>query len=72
MESLNVDNLKEETVESLISIWKNQAIFTDKISSIAKGGVIILDWISACVEYRVKKLTLNDLKKREHDVIEHN
>ena len=72
METFNVDNMKEEIVEDLIPLWKHQTDILERVSGVSKGAAILLQWVVGCVEYRVKKLTLNDLKKTESEVNETN
>lgn len=64
MNSISPDHLSEEQLSALLPIWKNQQILQAKLAKIARGAVIIAEWISYCVEYKLKKETLNSALKR--------
>ena len=65
---LNVDNLKEETMQKCMFYWKNHSTLYPMLRKTNKGGCVVLDWLSALVEYRLKKETINSLKRKFIDV----
>lgn len=68
MNAFNPINIKDENLQKLMSLWLNYQTVEPKISKIAKGGSILLEWMTACMEFKVKKATLTSLKKSDHDV----
>lgn len=69
MNSFNVENIREEIIDCLMPLWKNYSILAERVAEYSKGASILLEWMTACVEYKVKKSTLNGLKKTEVEVI---
>lgn len=68
MNAFNVDNIKEETIDYMIPLWKNRELIAPKAAEYSKGATILLEWITACVEYKIKKSTLNGIKKTDAEV----
>lgn len=64
MNSISPDHLSEEQLTALLPIWKNQQSLQAKLAKSARGAVIIAEWISHCVEYKLKKETLNSAVKK--------
>ena len=64
MSSISPDHLSEEQLSALLPVWKNQQTLQAKLAKVARGAVIIAEWISYCVEYKLKKETLNSALKR--------
>ena len=64
MNSISPDHLSEEQLSALLPIWKNQQTLQAKLAQTARGAVVIAEWISHCVEYKLKKETLNSAVKK--------
>ena len=58
MNSVSADRLTDEQLTELLPIWKNQQTLLVKLSKVSKGGSVIAEWISSCVEYKLRKETL--------------
>lgn len=58
MNNASPDLFTEEQMSVLLPVWKNQQVIVSKLEKVSKGGVILAEWISACVEYRLRKETL--------------
>ncbi len=61
---LNVDELTEETMQKCMAYWKNHAALYPMLKKNNKGSCVVLDWLSSLVEYRLKKETINSLKRK--------
>lgn len=64
MNSISPEHLSEEQLSALLPVWKNQQTLQAKLAKVARGAVIMAEWISYCVEYKLKKETLNSALKR--------
>lgn len=64
MNSISPDHLTEEQLSALLPVWKNQQTLQAKLSKTARGAVVLSEWISYCVEYKLKKETLNSAVKK--------
>ena len=53
------ETISEETLRTLIPIWKDCASLRAKTAKVSKAGVLLLEWIRNSVEYKVKKEILN-------------
>lgn len=64
MTSITADHLTEEQLNELLPVWKNQQTIQSKLLKTSKGGAVLAEWISYCVEYKLKKETLNASVKK--------
>lgn len=64
MASITADHLSEEQLNELLPIWKNQQTIQIKLLKTSKGGALLAEWISHCVEYKLKKETLSASVKK--------
>ena len=67
--NVDVENLNEEMTQRCMTYWKNYQALSTNFKKANKGASKVLDWITAIVEYRLKKETINSLKRRFVDVI---
>jgi len=68
MDKFNPETIKEENVDLIMTLWKNYNSIQPKISKVSRAASILLDWITACMEYKIKKATLDGIKKSLSDV----
>ena len=68
MNSFNVDHIKQESIDILLPLWKNYSGIYSVLQKQSKGACILLDWITAYVELKIKKETFNSVKKNLLDV----
>ena len=68
MTSYNPENLNEEQTKKLFALWKNYPQISQKIIKINKGVALLLDWMTAVLEYKLKIETLKSAKKKFIDV----
>jgi len=58
MTSVSIDRLSEEQMQTLIPVWKNQQTLLVSLRKQPKGASILAEWLSSCVEYKLRKETL--------------
>lgn len=63
MDSLSAAHLTEEQLTALLPVWKNQHQLQSALQRTAKGAANIANWISYCVEFKLKMETLNCAQK---------
>ena len=68
MNSISADHLTEEQLTELLPVWKNQHLLQASLQRTARGAAIISEWISHCVEYKLKKETLTSAQKSLPDL----
>jgi len=68
MDKFNPENIREENVDLILTLWKNYNTVQPRISKTSRGASILLDWITSCMEYKIKKATLDGIKKSLSDV----
>jgi len=68
MDKFNPETIKEENVDLILALWKNYNAIQPKIAKVSRAASILLDWITACMEYKIKKATLDGIKKSLTDV----
>ena len=66
--NVDVENLNEEMTQKCMFYWKNYQTLSSSFKKANKGASKVLDWITAIVEYKLKKETINSLKRRFIDV----
>ena len=62
------ETISEETLRTLIPIWKDCASLRVKTAKVSKAGVLLLEWIRNSVEYKVKKEILNSSQKQAEEL----
>ena len=68
MNSFNVENIKQENLDFFLPLSKNYSIISLILQKQSKGACILLDWMTGCVELKMKKLILSNVKKNLLDV----
>ena len=68
MNSISADHLTEEQLTGLLPVWKNQHVMQANLQRAGRGASVISDWISHCVEYKLKKETLNSAQRSLPDL----
>jgi len=68
MSSNDPETLKEENIEILLPLWKNYQHLYTQISKIHKGAGIMLSWITAVFEYKLKIETLKSSRRKFPDL----
>jgi len=68
MDSMNVENMTESKLSELLPLWKNYPILHEKLQAEALGAEIILRWISAAVEFKIKKEALIATKAKHSEL----
>jgi len=61
------ENISETQLSQLLPIWKNYPILSQKCKKYPKIISLMLDWIRAGVEYKLKKEILNGIKQKFTD-----
>ncbi len=60
--------LGEQQVAALLPIWKNHVAVAAKVKKYPKGVGLLLEWVRAGVEYKLKKDVLNGLKQKLSEI----
>jgi hypothetical protein len=68
MNSFNAEYIKEDQIDVLLPLWKNYSIIHPNLQRQCKEACVLLDWITGCVEFKIKKATLNNIKKNTNEV----
>lgn len=68
MDNISPDHLTDEQLTALLPVWKNQYKIQANLSRFTRGAVCIAQWISHCVEYKLKMETLNTAQKSLPDL----
>lgn len=68
MNSISADHLSEEQLTGLLPVWKNQHVMQASLQKAGRGACVISEWISHCVEYKLKKETLNSAQRSLPDL----
>ena len=58
MSSVSADRLTEEQMQAMLPVWKDQHTLLTKLQKQPKGASILTEWLSSCVEYKLRKETL--------------
>ena len=64
MNSFSVETLSEDKLADLLYLSKNYKELEGKMGKISEGAQVLLSWMSATVQFKLKKETLNNSKKR--------
>ena len=62
------ETLGEHQLTTLLPIWKNYTVLAAKVKKYPKGITLLLDWIRAGVEYKLKKEVLNGFKQKVAEI----
>lgn len=68
MGSVSAANLTEDQLTALLPVWKNQHQLQSTVQRSAKGAGSIVQWISFCVEFKLKMETLSSAQKAIPDL----
>ena len=68
MINVDAETSPEETIEKAMPFWKDHHSLSIVFKKSHKGASVVLDWVTALIEYRSKKETINSLTKKFFDV----
>ena len=68
MNSFNPENIPQEHVDKLMPLHADYQAIQSKIVNLSKGSSLLLDWMIALVEFKMKKATMKSLQKAKRDV----
>lgn len=63
LDKFNPENIREENVDLILGLWKNYNAIQPKIAKTCRGASILLDWVTSCMEFKIKKATLESVKR---------
>ena len=68
MVTFDPENMEQEANTDATILWKNYHTLSPNFKKNNKGASVVLDWIAAIIEFRLKKDIINSLKTKSIDV----